>query len=460
LEHGKNEAMKITLSKRVLVSICVFALVLSAVNTYLIYDLSCVFREVAQDSAYDFVIFQDGGVFKARNQATGSVMIASTNASLVISQAMDWGNRVYIRPGNYTLDSDIEINNKINARITSDGARVIGNGKRLILRGDDYANSQDNLLSGLTIVNGTMRVENSFRTTISNMLFEDCPMALVFANTNTWSEGILVEDCHFVNCTNSIAFATPAENTTSVLVTGSYASTEIRRCYFNLPNDSVGINVETNAELSDSQLQNVRMWLGEYGFMRNQTGLRVDGTMHQTLLFGVVFESFADNPDELYAIALGRESVTSPTLAGGVSFLGNWTAKIHNPFGKWIGGFGSIFRRENSNIQVGTNGQYGLATEIQADPLAIVSFKGKIEVLGGFAENEVVTLRFRLEFVDNTFSSIEKTFSNSTVFWLSDDDILRLYPSQNLVLRMLVDAKVNSGSTDAVVQVSVYGTLL
>jgi len=97
---------------------------------------------------------------------------------------------------------------------------------------------------------------------------------------------------------------------------------------------------------------------------------------------------------------------------------------------------------------------------IKADPLTITSFRPKIEVQGSFANNEIITVRLRLEYVDNTFSSIEKTFHNSTVLWLSDDDILRLYPSQNMIWAMFVDAKVNSVSADAVVRISVYGTVI
>ncbi len=224
--------------------------------------------------------------------------------------------------------------NKENAKIVSDGASIIANGKKLIIKGDNYTRSQNNLLSGLTIINGTVRIENSFGTTISNMKFENCLTALELANTATWSEGTKIEDSRFINSTASIVFKTPVSNGT-----GSYASSEISRCFFNLLDNSVGIKVERLAEFSDSQLQDVRMWMGENGFTRNQTGLLVDGSMHQTMLSGVVFESFADYPTELYALSLGETSITPPILAGGVSFLGNWTARIHNPFGKWISGF-------------------------------------------------------------------------------------------------------------------------
>ncbi|MBN1245117.1 hypothetical protein JXA31_05945 [Candidatus Bathyarchaeota archaeon] len=444
--------MKITLSKRIFALILVIALALSAVNTYLIFDLRRALEDAAHDSPYDYVIFQDGNMYKAKNQASGYVDFTSADASPVISHALTEGNTVYIKPGNYTLSSDVQVYNKKNAKILSDGATIIGNGKKLVIKGDSYAGSQDNLVSGLTIINGTLRIENSFGTTVSSMAFVNSSTALELANTETWSEGIKIEDCRFVNSRESIVFRTPTGNST-----GSYASSQISRCFFNIHDDSVGITVEYQAEFSDSQLRDVRMWMGENG-MRNQTGLLVDGSMHQTLLSGVVFESFADYPDQLYAISLGETSVTPPILAGGISFLGNWTAKIHNPFGKWISGLGAVFKQENLNIPIGLSGQYGATQEFHLRPDTISSFKPKIQVQGSFATNETITVRFRLEFVDNIISrSVEKSFTNSTTLWLSDDDVLRLFPSQSIIWAILVDAKASSATTDATVQVSFYG---
>ena len=445
--------MKITLSKRVFALILAFALALAAVNTYLIFDLRRALEDASHDSTYDYVIFQDGGVYKAKNQASGYIDFTSADAALVISQAIAEGNIVYIKLGNYTLSSDVQVYNKKNAKIVSDGATIIGNDKKLIIQGDNYADSQNNFVSGLTVINGTLRIENSFRTTISNMEFLNSSIALEIANTETWSEGTKIEDCRFAYSRESIVFRTPTGN-----ATGSYASSKISRCFFNIADDSVGIVVERLAEFSDSQLQDVRMWMGENGFARNQTGLLVDGSMHQTLLSGVVFESFADYPDQLYAISLGETSITPPILAGGISFLGNWTAKIHNPFNKWISGSGAVFKQENLDVPIGLNGQYGPTANIQLRPLTIADFKPKIQVQGSFANNETITVRFRLEFVDNVISkSVEKAFINATTLWLDDDDILKMLPSQSVIWEILVDAKASSASTDAVVQVSVYG---
>lgn len=449
----EEKGMKITLSKRVLAVICIVALILSAINTLIIFNLNRALQDATSYSQYDYVIFQDGDTYKARNQKTGAVYSASASASLVISQAATEGNTIYIKPGNYTLGTDVQVYNKINAKIISDKARIIGNGNKLIIKGDTWALSQYNLISGLEIINGTLRIENSFGTTISNMAFVNCSTALEIANTETWSEGTKIEDCRFVDSRESIAFRTPTGNGT-----GSYASSKISRCFFNIIDNSVGIMVERLAEFSDSQLQDVRMWMGENGFMYNQTGLLIDGSMHQTLLSGVVFESFADQPDQLYAISLGETSITPPILAGGISFLGNWTAKIHNPFNKWISGLGAVFKQENLNIPIGLNGQYGSTEIIQMRPLTIAAFKPKIQLQGSFAYNETITVRFRLEFVDNVISQgVEKSFSNATSLWLDDDDVLKMLPSQSVIWNILVDAKASSASTDAVVKISVYG---
>jgi hypothetical protein len=445
--------MKITLSKRLFAVVLVIALALAAVNTYLIFDLRQALEGAAQDATYDYVVFQDGAVYKAKNQATGYVDFTSADAAEVINGAVAGGSTVYIKPGSYVLNSDVQVYDKQNAKVLGDEATIIGNSRKLVVKGANYSTSQNNLVSGLTVINGTLRIENCFGTTVSNMAFINCSTALEIANTDTWSEGTKIEDCRFTNSSENVVFRTPTGN-----ATGSYASSEIRRCFFSIFDGGVGIKVEELAEFSDSQMQDVRMWMGENGFTRNQVGLLVDGSMHQTLMSGVVFESFADYPTEMYAISFGETSITPPILAGGVSFLGNWTARIHNPFGKWISGFGSVFKQENLDITVGLNGQYGGALDFQLRPSTISSFKPKIQVQGSFANNETITVRFRLEFLDNTISdSVVRTFTNTTTTWLSDEDMLRLLPSQSIIWAILIDAKADSTSTDATVQISLYG---
>jgi hypothetical protein len=339
--------------------------------------------------------------------------------------------------------------------LDSDGATLLLNGYKITVRGDDYQFSQNNQISGLLIVNGTLRVENSFRTTVTNMIFENCTVGLELANTNKWSEGTKIDTVHFNKCTQSLVF-----RTNSTGATGSYGNTEVNRCYFNLLDNSTAITVEADVEFTDSQMQNIRIWIGEFGEY-NQTGLQVDGSMYQTLMDGVVFESFAAGPLEnasIYAVKIGLTAQETPILQAGVSILGSWSARIYNPFSIWIYGAGGVFKQENVAVPVGLF-DYGQAVVVQMRPATITSFKPQIAVQGSFSSNETVTVRVRLEFVDNVFSnSVEKQFSGSGSVWLDDSDLLELFPSQNVIYAILVDAKVNSATTDAAVQVSMYGT--
>ena len=447
--------LNITISNRVIVLFLVALLAFSAFNTYLIFERTSGPVDTSAIS-YDYVISQVGGYYQLKNMLTGyttSTKTISEGASSTINTALAEGKSIYLNPGTYTLDQDIVVSNKLNAKIVSDGATIIGNGKKIIISGDNFTTSQYATISGLTIINATIRIENSFGTTISNIIFENTSTAIELANTKSWSENTKIEDCHFINATEGIAFRTPIGN-----ATGSYDSSEINRCFFNLRDNSVGINVEPLAELSDSQIQDVRFWLGEDG-NANQTGLLVNGSMYQTLLFGVVFESFAGYANNMYAMDIGQTANPAPILDGGVSFLGNWTARIHNPYSIWISGVGSAFERENVNVPVGLNNQYGANVSIQTLPLKIFNFKPKIEVDGIFNNNETVTVRIRLEFADNVISnSVVKTFTSSGAVWLTDDEMMQLYPSQSVIWAVLVDATSSSSSTNAVVTVSGYGT--
>ncbi|UCD26620.1 MAG: hypothetical protein JSV75_00300 [Candidatus Bathyarchaeota archaeon] len=401
---------------------------------------------------YDYMIFKDGKSTKAKNGKNGAIDFSSTNASSVLQQAIAQKNNIYIKSGEYNLSSDILLYNKINARIISDGASLRCNRKKIVIQGDNYTRSQYNILSGLEIINGTVRIENSFRTTITNMIFRNCATAIELVNTETWSECTKIEDSHFIDSLESIVFRKPISNTTR-----SYAHTEINRCYFNLYSDnSVGILVENDTEFTDSLIQNVRIWAGGVS-EKYQTGILVEGAMLQTLLQDVVFESFAESPLDLIGIKLGQVS-EPPLLGAGVSFLGKWTARIHNPFDRWISGLGSAFRRKNVDISVGLDNEYGTVQTVYSYPLNIASFKVRIQVGGAFSYGEKLTIRFRLEFIDHINSrSIEKSFNQTTSLWLNDDDMLELAPSQNLIWAILVDAKTNRMSTNTMVQIDVYG---
>jgi hypothetical protein len=446
--------MKITLSGRVIGLILIILLLVSAFDTYLAISQYNAMNQAGQtdSSGFDFVVSQDGDTFKARNVASNQITYGFVTASIAINYALSEGNSVYLDRGVFNLTADLLISNRWNAKIAGDNAVINGNGYKIIIYGDNYTASKYPSISGLTLNNATVRIENSFGATVNNVLFQNSIVGLEFVNSDTWTEGTKIEDCHFINCTEGIVFRTPKGN-----ATGSYASSQINRCFFNLKDNSVAINVENQTEFSDSQLQDVRFWIGENGD-NNQTGIRLAGTMTQTLLTGVVFESFSNAPNMLFGIDILESAHSSPIIDGGVSFLGNWTARVHNPYSKWIYGSSSVLDRENMEIPVGLNGQFGGNVSIAPRPLNIVTFKPKITVQGSFSQNESITVRVRLEYLDNVFSNpVEKVFTNSSSVWLSDDDLLQLFPSQNVIWAIYFDASCSSNVTDATVAISGYG---
>lgn len=445
-------ALKKIFSKRALTIILAALLVLSVLNTYLILDATRSSLSTNMVN-YDFVLSQNGEGYKLKNMLTGSVADEPASASAALNSAMAQGKSVYLNPGTYQLTEDVWISNKLGAKIVSDQATINGNGHKIIVYGDDHTTSQRTLISGLTIINGTIHVENSFATTITDTIFENTSTGIEFANTATWTEYNKVEDCQFINATEGIAFRTPTGN-----ATGSYASSEISRCSFNLRDFSVGIKVEPLAEFSDSQMQAVRFWLGGDG-RANQTALQLDGSMCQSVLLGVVFESFTTEPIYLFGMDIGSTCKAAPILDNGVSFLGNWTARIHNPSGEWIAGVGTVFKRENVNVPVGTSNQYGENASIDVGQLQMASFKPQITVSGSFGGGEAVTVRIRIEYIDETISNpVTKTFTASGSNWLTDDEVMQLFPSQSVIWAIWVDAKTTASSTNTHVAVSGYGT--
>jgi hypothetical protein len=442
---------KLSLSKRTLAIILAVILVLTVFNTAMVLYQSHIFQGAINNSAFDFIIYSEGGTCKLKNMATDSIVYTSKSASNALNEALADGNRVCLQKGNYTLTGNVYVTNKVNAEIVGNEAQINGNGNKIVIHGDDYTFSKYNSISGFTIINSTLRVENSFMTSVSDMFFQDCQTAVEFANSNTWSEGSKIVDCHFIRTTEGIAFRTPVQNGT-----GSYESSEINRCYFNLNDNSVAIKVEEKAEYSNSQIQNVRIWTGNDG-KTNQLGIKDDGAMSATTLFGVVFESFADFPIESYGITLGNGS-NAPVIGQGVSFLGNWTARIFNPYNIWVPGTGSVFDVGIQSVSVGLNGQYGAATTISMQPHPLSSFKPKITVQGSFAGSEVVTVRVRFETIDNVYSGVIKQYSSGSSEWLSDEDMLTLIPSQSLIWAVLIDAQSNVGHSSVSVSFGGFGT--
>jgi hypothetical protein len=447
---------RIKLSKRMLAYLGVF--LLGAVLSSIVWA-TCQFflyRNLSMRISYDYIIYGDSKKVVVKNGLTGFIDFAGENLSDAIYFALERkGLSIFIKLGRYNVSSSILLRNVSNLKMVSDGAELQFNGGSIILQGEDYEESMNNLIEGLTFINGSIIVENSFMTTIRECVFKDSDLGIVFLNTNTWTECTLIENCYFENVKKCIVFKTPINNGTE-----SYANTEIKRCNFKLTREnSVAIHVEAKANFNEGLLQNIRIWLG-HSNETNQIGILIEGSMLNTLLHNVVVESFAKDPNEIYGIKIGQYG-ESPILGQGVVFLGNFTKNIDNSFNKWLYGVGSCFKFENISVPVGLNNTYGDPCEITPPKYLYFSISNiyiKILVEGKFPENEVITVRLKLKFIDESYSKdLTKIFNSNATIWLDHKDLFTILPTVNIISSIVLDAKTNKTSSDVKVYIWMCG---
>ncbi|XHH09081.1 MAG: hypothetical protein ACFCUE_00230 [Candidatus Bathyarchaeia archaeon] len=428
-----------------------------------IYDLS----SNLSIQHYDYIVYgaqndSTSVLYYAKNGNDGNIEFFSNDAASVFNFALETGKFVFAKSGSYILNSDVIIRNKENALLTSDGdATLLCDGHKIIVYGNTCHESKYNTVSGFIIFNGGVRIENSYMTTVSNMIFQNCNLGIELVATNTWTESSKIDDVQFYSCSQGIVFRSLEDEGT-----GSFQCTMISRCYFNLPDNSIAISVEKDAGFTDGQMKNVHIWAACFpGQQTNQTGLQVSGSLYRTAMNGVVFESFAVgnlSTTSLYAVHVNTTFQT-PIIQEGVTFLGNWTKLVYNPYNSQVEGNGIAvaFKRENMTVPLAADAYPAQPLTIQVAPATFAGFNAKIRIDGCFEQNESVTVRFRLQCFDNLApigsEVLEKTFNASCTVWLSNDDLLCLMPYQNVIQTVLVDGWVDSNSSDVQVWVSVFG---
>jgi hypothetical protein len=399
---------------------------------------------------YDYLLSSRDAKYYVKSGVSGEQVLETADFSKALSYVFaNNGKVVIISSGNYTLNSDITIENKSDVILDGLGAILNLNGYSISFESNHYANNSNNQIRNFVVINGTFRLENSFRATVENMVFEECESAIEIANTETWSEGTKIENVYWENCMVALTFKTPTGNGT-----GSYTNTALDRCYINLYNDnSIGIMVEDDCEVSNSQWTNMRIWL--HATAKTQTGLHLDGSMSETLLNDVVFESFGTGT--AYGIYIGENSNTGFSLGEGTNFLGTFDSKIKNPTGKWIYGVNSVFLIEKSIEFAKEPQQYGNST-IHRYPLTISSFDAFIRI-ENLTAGENVTVMMTLNFVDHTNNSITlDPFVSNTTYWLTNEDLYDLYPPQSIIWNIVVVANTDKAYSNATVTIGVIGT--
>jgi hypothetical protein len=452
------------LDKRKLKSFTKYAIIFffAVVITSLVWNLNqlLLFKDLSYSEDYDYIVYMDATkMIIVKNGTTGRIDFTGWNFSQLIHYLLrNDGLKIFLKGGEYNASTDVILQNFKGVKIMGDGAsrtKLNLNGHSIIIHGEHWEDSQNNHIEGITLENGSIIIENSFMTTIKNCVFVDSNDGIILFNTNSWTECTLIENCYFIGVKRGIVFRTAIGNGTR-----SYASTEIRRVYFELRREgAIGIYVEHEADFNEGLIYNVRFWMGKPA-EKNQTGMLIEGSMLNTVLQAIIFESFALSPQNIYGMVLGKDS-DPPIIGQGIVFLGNLTCGINNPYCKWIYGAGGSFKMENIPISLGLNNVYGASQEIGQVPhlsLAISSLNLKINVEGNLSADETVYVRLRLKFIDGSLSKqLEIAFEETETKWLSYDDWLSIWPARTIISSIVVDAKTTSYASNAKVTVSVYG---
>lgn len=407
---------------------------------------------------YDFLVYKTDKILKndsssstyhVKSGSNVSDIFVSANFAEALNYAFDEGNVIMLTSGNYNLNSDIIIEDKSNLIFDGHSSVLNMNGFSISFVSDNYAYNSNNLIQNLIVINGTFILENSFKATLQNMIFEDCTSAIEVSNTNTWSEGTKVENVYWGNCQSALTFKTPVNNGTA-----SYENTALDRCFINLhSNESVGIVIEENAQVSNGQWTNMRIWMDALD-NETQTGMLLEGVMSQTVLSGVIFESFGNGT--IYGIYLGNNSDTGFSIGEGTIFLGNFNNPLKNDFNKWIYGTSSVFKEELKLTKINKT------ITFHRDPLTINSFEAYVNI-ENLTQNDEIILEVKLNFIDQTHASIilnstNMDFSDDGTYWLTNQNYYHLYPSQNIIKNIEVTLYTDIRTED-VVKFGLFGTL-
>lgn len=357
---------------------------------------------------------------------------------------------VKFKYGVYDLDSDVTFNSKSDLILDGQNSELHLNGHTVLFWSESHEKNSHNQICNFNVYNGTFRLENSFDATFENINFENCKSASEVSNTNEWSEFTKFINVNWNNCQTGITLKSPTGNATP-----SYENTMIDGCSFNLlTNNSIGILVEEGAHFSNSRIANTRIWMHTNNSL-TQTGLCIEdqGAMTHTILSGVTFETFDLKNIEnatIYGIYFGKNCTAYSDE--GISFLGNYTARISNLHNNDLPG---AFRTKRT---IKFDNSKTNSSVIHREPFSIESFDGFINITDIHSSEQVI-VQISLNFMDHTITSITlPTFTvNKSYYELTKQDLYDLYPSQNTIQNIEVFAQTNLSNSETIVSIAVFG---
>jgi hypothetical protein len=114
---------------------------------------------------------------------------------------------------------------------------------------------------------------------------------------------------------------------------------------------------------------------------------------------------------------------------------------------------------KSASPTLGTGGALGSEISLTPDPgyVRIVPLGVRINVGGTFASGESVTVRITLYFDDGTSAYVDKTYTATGVYYLTDADFFSVWKSGVGATRIGVRAGSSAAATSVTVTVTVRG---
>jgi hypothetical protein len=309
-----------------------------------------------------------------------------------------------------------------------------------------------NIIRNLIFRNSSVVIQNGFMNLFENLEFYGGQTQIRLQNTTEWSEVNWFRNI-ILNEPESAAFVFDTPTGTG---TNSYANNRLDNIFINLyKSGSKGIVVNSGAVLDNVYMSNIRIWVHADGV----AGLYINGDVYNTKIYNIVFESFVQSPTSLYGIFVDSGANVIPIMIKPI-FYGDWTSYIYNPYYKWT--IGQVLGKSLAiNVPVGTNNTYGQPVYI-ADYLrfygTIPSPRIKITWGGTFAPGETVTVKITFHYIDGGENSITKSATAPGSYWLTYDDLLNLYPGNNMLQYITAQAMSSASSTQVTVTIdAIFG---
>ncbi len=201
------------------------------------------------------------------------------DASEVIQKAIDYahskgGGEVRIREGEYLVEGTIKIDKKILLLISAYNAifKNIGNEKEpvfLFHNNSRITNLQK--LEGAVFERGNgIKIIDTYHVIIECCIFKDCNIGIELNNKNQWTESTTIQNCEFRKCNIAILFSNKGEHS-------SFAQTRIYNV--DIGGCDVGIEVDSNSNVSRSIFLNITIWLYD-----SKIGWKLNGKISRSLI--------------------------------------------------------------------------------------------------------------------------------------------------------------------------------